>query len=385
MPPLDALVSLCRRPTTGWALVVLFAAFVPPVRAQILFTVTDLGTLGGTQSIASDINNSGQIVGNSAVSSGINHAFTYANGVMTDLGTLGGTQSYAYGINNSGQIVGESNNPTEGLSAFRYSAGSIVQLPNLGGMGVNNSSAAGINDSGLIAGLSYGWDGTAHAVLINGGTITDLKTSEYANLAMAINNSGQVAGYFWSAPLTQPRAFLYSGGSMTALGTLGGSSSSAEGMNDSGQVVGWSTTAGGADHAFLYSGGSMLDLGTLGGANSIAMQINNSGKVVGSSDSTAFLYSGGTMTNLNSVTDLSGSNFASLESANAINDLGQIVGYGLTSGGDLHAFLLTPADLSPVPEPSTLGTFGAMALLGLAARRVRRQRLERLQIHQPAQ
>jgi probable HAF family extracellular repeat protein len=70
--------------------------------------------------------------------------------------------------------------------------------------------------------------------------------------------------------------------SIIDLGTLGGSSSGANGINDSGQVVGWAYPAGnGAEHAFLYSGGAMSDLGTLGGTISGASGINDSGQVVG--------------------------------------------------------------------------------------------------------
>ena len=55
---------------------------------------------------------------------------------------------------------------------------------------------------------------------------------------------------------------------MTDLGTLpqgdayNNDYSQAWGINNSGQVAGWSTTASGDIHAFLYSGASMTDLGT---------------------------------------------------------------------------------------------------------------------------
>ncbi len=66
------------------------------------------------------------------------------------------------------------------------------------------------------------------------------------------------------------------------LGTLGGDTSNATAINDHGQVVGWSDTAGGNRHAFLYSSGIMQDLGTLtGGSDSYAMALNDRGQVVG--------------------------------------------------------------------------------------------------------
>jgi probable HAF family extracellular repeat protein len=63
----------------------------------------------------------------------------------------------------------------------------------------------------------------------------------------------------------EAHAYLWSGGVMQDLGTLGGSSGADTAINDLGQVVGNSRTAGGELHSFLWQGGAMTDLGALGG------------------------------------------------------------------------------------------------------------------------
>jgi probable HAF family extracellular repeat protein len=63
-------------------------------------------------------------------------------------------------------------------------------------------------------------------------------------------------------------AFLYSGGTMTDLGTFRRINGYGTGINASGQVMGYAATSGNAaEHAFLYSNGTMADLGTLGGTD----------------------------------------------------------------------------------------------------------------------
>jgi probable HAF family extracellular repeat protein len=73
--------------------------------------MTDLGTLGGSNSYAWDINDAGMIVGASETTGGVTHAWLYEGGVMQDLNgqidtNEGWTLSVARGINSSGLVAG---------------------------------------------------------------------------------------------------------------------------------------------------------------------------------------------------------------------------------------------------------------------------------------
>jgi len=90
--------------------------------AQI-YNVTDLGTLGGSYSIASGLNDNGQVVGLFDTGGGLFHALLYSGGGMVDLNTLipansGWTLTDATAINNNGEIVGEGTNPSGQTDAF---------------------------------------------------------------------------------------------------------------------------------------------------------------------------------------------------------------------------------------------------------------------------
>ncbi|MEX2307082.1 MAG: PEP-CTERM sorting domain-containing protein [Pirellulales bacterium] len=325
------------------------AATTPPA-----YTVTDLGTLGGTSSIGRGINASGHVTGESYMTGDAAfHAFLY-DGAMHDLGTLGGTNSYGYGINDSGQVTGQSDT-TGGAHAFLYDS----TMHDLGTLGGSYSYGIGINASGQVSGYSQTTGGAAHAFLYD-GTMNDLGTlGGTDSFGWGINDSGQMTGFSKLIGDAEWHAFLYDG-TLHDLGTLGGTQSEGHGINASGHVAGTSYATEGSYHAFLYDG-TMNDLGV---SNSYGFGINGSGQVVGYFGNVAFLYTSGSgLVDLNSLIDPSSG--WELSTALAINDAGQITGWGLI-GGQQHAYLLTP-----VPEPTSLALL-ALGLPLLAWRNSRR-------------
>jgi probable HAF family extracellular repeat protein len=196
----------------------------------------DLGTLSGTHNIAyaqaHGINASGQTAGFSDIiptTASPTHAFRttgtpgVAGYVMHDLGTLGGSNSYAYAINDSGQVAGES-----------YKAGDIVQrafrttgtpgvagyvMHDLGTLGGTNSYAGAINASGQVAGSSeMPGDLVGHAFRttgtpgVGGYVMRDLGSlgGSYIN-ATGINTAGQVVGVGYLPGNAAQHAFIHLG------------------------------------------------------------------------------------------------------------------------------------------------------------------------------
>lgn len=329
------------------------------------YTITDLGTLGGSVSLANGVNSAGQVVGQASNSAGSYLGFLCQSGTLKSTGTVsGGTGSTATGVNSSGEVVGSATDSLGQSHAFTFSNGAFQQLSGFsGGIG---SYAMGVNTSGQIAGYAQDAMGLKHAVVWVNGNMSDLGNLGGLNaVAQGINDSGHVVGFSYLAGNSVAHAFCWNGSSMQDLGTLGGISSYAYGINNNGVVVGYSYTSSGSEHAFLWNGSSMQDLGTLA-TYSYAYAVNDNNQVVGMSSGVAFLYSGGTMINLNSVLP-SGSPWT-LNCANAINDSGQIVGYG-TINGQMHAFLLSPvssAPPAPPAAPSSLSASGGANQVALA-------------------
>jgi probable HAF family extracellular repeat protein len=248
--------------------------------------IHDLGTLGGYESIAFSVNNWSQVTGgalNTVPDSytsffGISgatqiHTFLWKNGRMNDLGTLGGPDSVAYNINNAGQIAGESFtgsavNLTTGLptlDVFLWEGNHMRDLGTLGGV---LSFESWLNRFGQVVGSSdLAGDQVFHPFLWSHGRLQDLGTlgGNYGS-ANWVNDAGEVVGYATLPGDQSNDPFLWKNGTMIDLGLPPGATcASATAINSQQQIVGISGICGGPDGGgFLWeNGGPIVDLNSV--------------------------------------------------------------------------------------------------------------------------
>ena len=224
-------------------------------------------------------------------------------------------------------------------------AQSSYSATDLGTINSNGYSVAqAVNANGQVTGAS-GTTNTISSVafLYSNGSLTSLGTlGGTSGIGNAINRLGQVAGYSQNSVGTYRGFFTTSGETLVDIGDLGGGSAVAYGINDKGQVVGSAVTASGDNHPFLYTNGKMTDLGTLGSPTgsdwwNSAQAVNNSGVVTGTSYDAhgnffSFMWKGGKMTKM-------GTLGGAWSQGAAINNKGQIAGLAYTKNGSAHGFI----------------------------------------------
>ncbi|HLK20209.1 MAG TPA: PEP-CTERM sorting domain-containing protein [Bryobacteraceae bacterium] len=171
-----------------------------------------------------------------------------------------------------------------------------------------------------------------------------------STVAFAINNSGTAVGWA-DSPSSDPSAFAApAGSSLQKLAGLPGSTDSdAYGINSQGTIVGTSYINGQA-HGAVWNGSQVSDLGT----GVFAMGINDAGAIVGGNGQ-AFLSQNGNSTDLGV---LSGGNWSA---AYGINNSGVVVGYGNTGSGAFRGFVWTAGT-----GMQELGTFGGRSSYAMA-------------------
>jgi probable HAF family extracellular repeat protein len=362
------------------------------------YSVTNLPSLGGTNTEGNSINEFGLIAGYSNTSADQStHAVAWLDGTRIDLKTLGGVNSnVAWPVKNDfGVISGISQtdkpdplNEPWSCSAFFYGSntgagktclgfvwafGEMRSLPPLSGG--HNSFATGTNNRLQTAGWAEtgvhdpNCDPTSGQVLQflpviwgpgkNQMQTLPLESGDDSGAATAINDRGDVAGISGTCDqavgrYTATHMMVWRNGRPIDIGNIGGNAwNTPMAINEQDDVVGFANTLPGPGfslHAFFWShtGGAPTDLGVLytGDTVSEALGINNRGQVVGLSCGSAgchgFLWQDHVMTDINTLTP---SYNGVIEDVQDINDLGQITGQAYdAASGTLVSFRATPVE-----------------------------------------
>jgi len=334
------------------------------------------------------------------------HTFALRNGVVSDLGALPPAEencSNAGSVNASGEISGTSEiddiDPVLGTKKFRavlWKEGEIINLGTFGGAySVGGVAAGAINNHSQVVGaalnaipdpfsLLYQLVGSPNgtqtrAFLWQKGHMLDLQTLGGLDAwAYFVNERGQIAGESYTNSTPNPVTgvpnldpFLWQDGTMLDLGTLGGAFGQPVGLNNRGQVIGYSslaadpgaclTTGSGSSNcdAFLWDQEKLIDLttNTIGGSPLLVFGINDATEIVGAAafpnaQFDAFLWRKGVATDLGHLEDCGSLAFS-------INSHSQVVGgtFSCADGSHSRAFLWehgSMADLNTLVPPGSL-------------------------------
>ena len=190
-----------------------------------------------------------------------------------------------------------------------------------------------------------------------------MNTGSSIAFATGVNSMGTVVGYSFDSTFSGYRAFVGDDSSIINIPTLaGGSNNAATAISDSGVVLGYSDTAGGAIIGFFYSDGSVTSLGTLpGGSTSVAIAVNSSGVIVGQADAAdgsthAVMWGGWTAMWGGGWTDLGVLAGYQSSRASAISSNGLIAGTLEDGSGGASAFLLRSGSMTDLGALSAGGT-----------------------------
>ena len=210
--------------------------------------IFDLQAFEGFYSEAVDINDQDEIVGWFGINGVYQHAFLWRDGDVIELGTLGGSESVANAINDLGVVVGQADSEFDRV-AFAWENGEMSSLPGLDNPG---GQAYDVNNENQIVGVAFA-DKKEVAVFWQDGEITALPPLDGGfSYALAINDLSQIVGQS-DEGFDVVHAVAWIDGQIHDLhNTNAGKSSSAWGINNVGQVVGWVGVPPINDHAFLW-------------------------------------------------------------------------------------------------------------------------------------
>jgi len=300
----------------------------------------DLGTLGGSSSVATAVNDDGAVVGFSATSEGTTHAFLWtAEDGMQDLGVPDAryTTSFARAINNKNEISGSVSNSNGAEAAFYWTATTGFIVLSLGnpstvdGQGINDFAeltGSGADIQGILT-EAYLWSPSRGRVrglgFLPGGVYSS---------GFDVNNLGNVAGQAETSSGDFHPIFWSRGTGMLDLGVPPTADFGvARGINDHDEVVGetWLSTTGGSGVGFYWSQSTgMVELITLPRRIfTIVSGVNNRGMIAGQCQGDRVPTRAVLWESYSSMPrDLGALPGGSVSAALGLNNRGQVVGWG---------------------------------------------------------
>jgi probable HAF family extracellular repeat protein len=280
---------------------------------------------------------------------------------------LAPTHTWITGINDAGQIVGINRDTHQGFVRTGAST-TILNDPS----GTNGTIPTAINDSGEIVGYYFDSQFTQHGFIYSGGTFSPLDYSSASSgnsngtVPTSVNSTGAIGGYYTTAGQIF-HGFIYKSGTFTTIDDPLGTTAGTQifGINDVGEAVG--IYLNGGDNSFLYDGSNFTTLSMPGARVTYAVGINNAGDVTGwyydaNGVQHDFLYRNGSY-----ITLPPPSYGASVIYPMGINNNDQVVGYYSLNGLDNEGFVSTPTNLTIVAgQTLELSTpyFGDVTFLG---------------------
>ena len=343
--------------------------------AEPHYSITALGTLGGDESSAIDINDNGQIVGTSKTSESKNHAFISSvidgSRVITDLGTLPQSDvSSANAINNQGQVVGTSRFHFFEHAFVAEKSGDTYVMSDIHNINQGLASIpTDINNNGQVIGYysphipGFHYHGTfiANKTEENWSTTSLSETADIPDIlktarGVAITDHGQIAFNYKPSSIYSYTARRVGSNNRWHLEEInpltGGKPIVINGNNIYNQLVGYSFDENHIQHAIVVSQIAdewiTKDLGLLDGNPTSGEAINGDGTVVGYSQDPlgkAFVYNDEQMYSLLDQVSVGQDGWTNLTKAMSINKSGQIVGEGIFNG-KTTAFVASPISIA---------------------------------------
>lgn len=250
----------------------------PPVT----FTYTAVNYPGATYTEAFAINDSEEVVGTYGTNVQLQNGFQEQNNVFTTDNCVLENETLMSDVNNKGEIVGSyAGNDNGNIEGFIWEGNGQCQT-----IADPNGSAAtdvwGVNDNGVLVGFYTDSAGNYQGFEWVNGTFTNIACAGWTNTrAYGINDAGIIMGDNANSPSGPFSGFALASGKCIPVNYPGAVSTSAKGINKSDVIAGWYTDASGMTHGFVESGGKFQALNYPGAVATLAFHINDKDQVAG--------------------------------------------------------------------------------------------------------